>query len=124
MILVNVIDSSVSFQWSSVECIHRNGEISSYFITYTEHESSITANQTVPASQNGGGSTTISNLEPSLLYIVRIAPVNNQGTGTVTFGFTILTNGRSIAPNDFQSDGVDESFNLNNEYLIILDNSP
>ena len=83
----------MSFEWTPVECIHRNGEITSYQISQEKESDTTTTTHTVAATDGGGGVFTISGLEPSVIYDVEIAAVNGAGTGINTASFAALTDG-------------------------------
>ena len=84
----------MSFEWTPVECKHRNGEITSYQISQEKESDTTTTTHTVAATDGGdGGVFTISGLEPSVIYSVEIAAVNGAGTGINTASFTALTDG-------------------------------
>ena len=72
--------SSITVQWGPVDCIHRNGDIIGYTVRYKVVGSGGTQDMSV----SGGSVTeaTISNLTPSTTYSVRVAAVNDAGTGT------------------------------------------
>ena len=94
MVLTEVTYSSVSFQWGSVECIHRNGLITGYSINYRVQDSSERTTVLVTVdSPSDGRMYTIINLEPSVTYTVEIAAVNTIGTATNTTGVAVLTHG-------------------------------
>ena len=93
--LTDLTSTSVSFQWGSVDCIHRNGQITGYSITYNIQGSSGSTSVLVTVnSPSDGGTYTIIALEPSEMYDVQIAAQNTIGTALNTSGFTILTHGR------------------------------
>ena len=93
--LTDVTSTSVSFQWGSVECIHRNGLITGYSINYRRQGSSGSTSVLVTVnSPSDGGTYTIIDLEPSEMYDVEITPQNTIGTALDTSGFTTLTHGR------------------------------
>ena len=93
--LTDLTPTSVSFQWGSVECIRRNGQITGYFITYNIQGSSESTSVLVTVnSLSDGGTYTIIDLEPSEMYSVQIAAQNTIGTALDTSGFAILTHGR------------------------------
>ena len=93
--LTDLTPTSVSFQWGSVECIRRNGQITGYSITYNIQGSSESTSVLVTVnSPSDGGTYTIIDLEPSEMYSVQIAAQNTIGTALDTSGFAILTHGR------------------------------
>ena len=74
--------TSITVQWGSVECRHRNGEISGYIVRYGEEGSSegVRSVQMMPGDSIGG-MTTISGLDKERSYTVEVAAVNSAGTG-------------------------------------------
>ena len=100
--LTDLTPTSVSFQWGSVDCIHRNGQITGYSINYNRQGSSGSTSVLVTVnSPSDGGAYTIIALEPSEMYDVEIAAQNTIGTALNTSGFTILTHGRYTDRNSF-----------------------
>ena len=92
VVLVDVTATSISFQWGPVPCIHRNGALVGYVITHSRLGG---MEETTDVSPPGdGGMFTISGLEASVTYSVRIAAENQVGQATNTSGFVILTHGR------------------------------
>ena len=70
---------SVTVQWGSVDCIHRNGEITGYLVQYWEM-----GNRSVHTVSVSSGSvivTTLSNLAPSSSYFIEVSAVNIAGVG-------------------------------------------
>ena len=93
--LTDVTSTSVSFQWGSVECIHRNGLITGYSVNYRRQGSSGSTSVLVTVnSPSDGGTYTIVDLEPSEMYDVEITAQTTIGTALDTSGFTTLTHGR------------------------------
>ena len=86
MSISKTTSSSITLQWSTVECIHRNGDITGYSVQYT-----------------GGGSTqirfasgynvTLSNLMASTTYYMKVAAINSAGTGVYSEPTHQLTQG-------------------------------
>ena len=74
-----VTSSSITVQWGPLDCIHRNGDITSYLIRYGEVGNGRT--QTVNVSGGDVTEYTISGLMPSTAYSVHVATVNSAGTG-------------------------------------------
>ena len=83
--------TSITVQWGSVPCIHQNGAITGYSVQYGVMGSGNTENMTV----NGASTTqtTISGLNPSTTYSIRVAAVNNQLIGTYSSSENELTEG-------------------------------
>ena len=87
-----VTSSSITVQWGPVDCIHRNGNITGYSVQYKVMGSGNTQNMFI-----SGGSATeaiISNLTPSTTYTVRVATVNDAGTGELSSRLLIVTLGK------------------------------
>ena len=74
-----VSSTSVTLQWGPVECRHRNGEITGYSVQYEMVGSG--NRQTVSVVGDTATETTISGLESSSNYSIRVAAVNRVGTG-------------------------------------------
>ena len=77
--------SNITVQWEMVPCIHRNGDITGYSVQYGSQTMSISGGDVTEA--------TITGLTASTTYSVRVAAVNDAGTGrysssqfTVTLG--------------------------------------
>ena len=81
---VSVVNSTaITVQWGSVDCRHRNGEITGYRVRYGEvgvGEGDRTAVQMV-SGDSTGGSTTISGLTKETVYTVQVAAETSAGTG-------------------------------------------
>ena len=69
-----VTSSSITVQWGTVPCIHRNGDITGYSVQYGVVGGAST--QTISVS---GG--VISNLESSTNYSIKVAAMNSVGIG-------------------------------------------
>ena len=80
---------SITLQWETVPCEHRNGDITGYLIKYEVIGSLDNQSKTV----TGAGITeaTIFNLMLSTNYSVQIAAVNNAGTGVFSNATIIKT---------------------------------
>ena len=81
----SVTSSSITVQWEMVPCILRNGDIKGYSVQY--------GSQTMSVSEGDITEATITGLTASTYYSVRVAAVNDAGTGvssssqfTVTLG--------------------------------------
>ena len=85
-----VTSSSITVQWGTVPCIHRNGDITGYSVQYGVVGSESIQNMTVYIS---GDNVTISNLAPSSKYIVQVAAMNDAGTGEYSDPVTTNTDG-------------------------------
>ncbi|CAI8028403.1 Receptor-type tyrosine-protein phosphatase F, partial [Geodia barretti] len=84
--------TSITVQWGPVECIHQNGEITSYWVTYGEEGSSEEArNVQMVSGDSSGGMTTVFGLTKETVYIVQVAAVTSGGTGVYSDPPTIQT---------------------------------
>ena len=90
MSVSEVTSSNITVQWGSVDCIHRNGDITGYSVWYGVQESAV-EEQTVPGGDTR--QTTISGLTPSTTYSIEVAAVNSAGTGVYSNAIYILTQG-------------------------------
>ena len=81
--IINSTSTSVTISWDSVECIHRNGLITHYNISYgpvgdTNLVKTVTVNSDEP---DDGGSYTATGLERTQNYLFKVAAVNVPGVG-------------------------------------------
>ena len=90
MSVSEVTSSSITVQWGSVDCIHRNGDITGYSVWYGVQGSAV-EEQTVPGGDTR--QTTISGLTPSTTYSIEVAAVNSAGTGVYSSAIYNLTQG-------------------------------
>ena len=83
---------SITLQWETVPCEHRNGDITGYSIKYGVMGSLNNQSKTV-MNITGAGVTeaTIFNLMLSTNYSIQIAAVNNAGTGVFSNATFIKT---------------------------------
>ena len=91
MSISEITSSNITAKWEAVDCIHQNGDVAGYLVEYGIVESESKQNMFV-----SGGSvteTTISNLTPSTTYTVRVAAVNDAGTGIFSNCTSIMTLG-------------------------------
>ena len=72
-----VTSSSITVQWGTVPCIHRNGDITGYSVQYGVVGSEST--QTMPVS--GATEASITDLVESTTYTIEVAAVNSGGIG-------------------------------------------
>ena len=84
-----VTSSSITVQWEMVPCIHRNGDITGYSVQYTGGGST----QTMSVSGASTTEATITGLTASTSYSVRVAAVNDAGTGPYRSAMDQLTAG-------------------------------
>ena len=68
--------TTITVQWRPVDCIHHNGDLTSYLLQYEIQESGNTQTHTTT-----GEHAIISNLMSSTTYSIKVAAVNNVGTG-------------------------------------------
>ena len=75
-----VTSSSITLKWGPVECIHQNGDITGYFLQYSE-----TGNTNIKTLIFVPGASvteaTITNLVSSTKYEISISATNSEGTG-------------------------------------------
>ena len=83
---------SITLQWETVPCEHRNGDITGYSVRYEEMGSLDNASETL-INITGASVTeaTISNLNFSTNYSIQVAAVNNAGTGMFSNAIIIKT---------------------------------
>ena len=96
--LTDVTATNVSFQWGPVPCIHRNGPIIGYIIIYSRPGDMEEEAVGVGSSSGEGGMFTISGLEASATYNVRIGAINSLfgASPDHTSGFAVLTHGMYV----------------------------
>ena len=75
--LSNETSSSIVIQWSAVECIHRNGDITGYSVRYGSNDITSILN----ISKGDSTKITLSELEPSSNYSIEVAAINSAGIG-------------------------------------------
>ena len=83
--------TSITVQWGAVDCIHRNGNITGYIVSYGVQGNGST--QTVNVSGGEATQTIISGLTPSTNYSIEVAAVNSVGTGVYSNVIFHLTRG-------------------------------
>ena len=81
-----VTSSSITIQWGAVDCIHQNGDITSYSVQYNEVGSEIIRSLTVSQDE-----VTITGLSSSTNYSIEVAAVNTAGTGVFSEDITNQT---------------------------------
>ena len=83
--MTGVTTTTITVKWQKVACIEQNGDITHYIVRYGSQTQSV----------SGGSVTeiTISNLTPSTTYNVRVAAVNDAGTGPFSSNLLIITAG-------------------------------
>ena len=73
---------SITLQWETIPCEHRNGDITGYSIKYRAMRSLNDQSETlISIIRVSVTQATISNLTLSTNYTIQIAAVNNAGTG-------------------------------------------
>ena len=90
---VNVSDmtnSSITVQWGPVECIHRNGNITSYSVRHGVDGTR--SYQTV----NVSGGSTITGLNAATNYSIEVAAVNSAGIGEYSDPISSITLGENL----------------------------
>ena len=80
-----ITSTSITVRWRKIPCIEQNGDITRYIVQY--------GNETKNVSGGSVTETTISNLTPSTTYNVRMAAVNDAGTGPFSSSISIMTSG-------------------------------
>ena len=87
----SVTNSSITVHWGTVECIHRNGEITGYSLQYGVHGNEIT--QTMKILGDVTNSTTILGLNFATNYSIEVAAVNRAGIGVFSAPLIVTTQG-------------------------------
>ena len=90
MTVSEITNSSITVQWEMVPCIHQNGDITGYRVEYEEVDGILA---TVNVSGGDVTEATITGLAPSTNYYVRVAAVNDAGTGVFSGIVVVLTQG-------------------------------
>ena len=83
--MTGITSTTITLRWGKVPCIEQNGDITGYLVWYES--------QTQDVSGGSVTETTISNLTPSTTYNVRVAAVNDAGTGDYSNIISIMTSG-------------------------------
>ena len=79
--------TSVNINWLEIDCIDRNGVITSYTVVFREQDGAV-----IPGEVDVIYRTfTASGLTPHTNYIFRVAGVNSNGTGPYSNEITVLT---------------------------------
>ena len=86
--------SSITVLWGSVDCIHRNGEISGYSVQYGVQGSGST--QTMSVTGGTTSQANITGLISATNYSFEVAAVNSAGTGMYSDPITSITLGERI----------------------------
>ena len=88
--VTEVNDASIIVQWDMVPCIHQNSDITGYRVEYEEVDGI-----QVTISVSGGDVTeaTITGLASSTNYSIRVAAVNDAGTGVFSSSIYVDTSG-------------------------------
>ena len=84
--------ANITVQWEMVPCIHRNGDITGYSVQYTGGGST----QTLSVSGESTTEATINELNASTSHSVRVAAVNDAGTGPYSSAMDQLTAGITL----------------------------
>ena len=83
--IINSTSTSVTIlTWDSVECIHRNGLIAHYHLLVYEPVGNFgnsLATMIISGEPGDGGSYMATGLDPSSIYLFKVAAVNNIGVG-------------------------------------------
>ena len=100
-----VTSTSVNINWRQIDCIERNGEITSYTVVFQEQGGAV-----IPGEANVMDRTfTASGLTPHTNYIFRVAGVNSNGTGPYSNDISILTD---------EDSKLQIHYEFNNNYYI------
>ena len=70
---------SITVQWERVNCIERNGNITGYIVQYGAKETEITKSVNISGIDNA--EVTLTGLTSATKYSIKVAAVNNAGTG-------------------------------------------
>ena len=89
--VTSTTSSTIAVKWGEVPCIHQNGEITGYSVQYRVMGSGSTQTLNVTGSK-----TTISGLNPSTNYSIRVAAVNSASTGVYSDPIIEETDGRTL----------------------------
>ncbi len=77
--VAEVNSRNVTVQWSSVNCIDRNSEITGYVLRYGEASSDQREEQMISGSENGDEMFTFVGLVPYTEYSMEVAATNSNG---------------------------------------------
>jgi hypothetical protein len=91
---VAILDTSpttLGLQWAPPDCLHANGEITGYSVSYGEEGSERRKTLTV----HGTTTASLSLLKSSALYVVSVAAINGAGVGPYSDTIAALTTGKS-----------------------------
>ena len=81
-----VTSSSITVQWGTVDCIHRNGDITGYSVQYESETVSV-------SGDSSGGMYVISGLMPSTTYSIQVTAEISADTGPYSAAINQLTAG-------------------------------
>ena len=84
-----VTPSSITVQWGMVPCIHRNGDIVGYSVEYV-------GARLLRTTFVSGRMTTITGLNPSTTYSIKVAAVTGPLTGVYSEEVIQQTNGGDL----------------------------
>ena len=84
--------SSITVHWGTVDCSHRNGDITGYSVWYGVQGSGSAQILSVPG---GGATKPISGLQSGTNYSVAVAAVNSAGTGVYSDPYIIMTDSKT-----------------------------
>ena len=91
----DVTSSSITVLWGTVECIHRNGDITGYSVKYGIYGSGKTHTMYVAGMYTS--KSTIRGLAPATNYSIQVAAVSSTGTGKYsTAAVYAITTGKII----------------------------
>ena len=87
----DVTASSITVQWSAVDCIHHNGDILGYSIRYGVVGSESTHILLLSVSGSDIKEAKVLNMMSNTTYEVDVAAVNIVGTGSFSEKISIMT---------------------------------
>ena len=74
-----VSSTSINVTWGPMDCRHRNGEITGYYVRYREEGGD--QRHGFPSGDSSGGITTLSGLTKQTVYTVEVAARTSAGNG-------------------------------------------
>ena len=95
--------TNITVQWEPVNCIDRNGNITSYALRYRVQNTTLFQTLVVPKIYKA----VLSNLEPSTSYEIEVAAVNNAGIGV----YSNIAVGKTIGKPTFEATNFKKSQN-------------
>ena len=91
----SVTSTSITVKWGTVDCIHRNGNITNYSVQYGIYKGVVEDRHArIISGDSGERLCLISGLTSSTNYFIEVAAVNRAGTGVYSSPRTVLTLGK------------------------------